>query len=80
MKQNVLKHLGDNNWMLSLNRFLYILQGQMPKLKVAKCFEHEGPVRYVKLENGLVGITDDSEKLLKFYEINTLLNGGAPKY
>lgn len=68
-----------NGFLLSLNRYLYVLsQSEGQGFNITKSFEFEGNVHYVALKTrSLIGITNESDKLLKFYDLEKIT--GADK-
>lgn len=54
------------------------MSGQKEQFKIAKSFEFEANVHYVTLQSRpLIGITNENEKLLKFYKVDELSTAGA---
>ena len=77
MKQSILKNLGNAKWLMSLNRYLYVLSetGTADQFKIEKSIQMEATVKYTVFETEkLIGITNENDKLLKFFEYETLLS------
>lgn len=70
-------HPLNNQALMSLNRYLYILKGADSKYQVTNQREHEGTVHFAVFESeDLVAMTDDSHKLVNFYKLHDILHKG----
>ena len=83
MKTSVLRFVSDKECLLSLNKCLYVLTRQQgSSMRIKTRHEFEAPVRFVVLDN-LVGISNDNDKLLRFYDLARVLNEanlGEPRF
>ena len=80
MKHAILKSIGNAQWFLGLNRYLYVLketsnEAKNTFLKIDKFIEFESPVKYTLLKDQqLVGVTHENEKVIKFFRLKDILD------